>query len=188
MKTMRTLLVCVLLRAALVPGQIQPAQTYRDIRTGLVIHFPEGWKIENEPSTSAFTILSFDPKKRPPQMLVPLDGAQIVLAGPPTGVASIADWLNSDRIQATRGYHLTSTEVQTEHLGPLTSTMARRQIDVIPEGTIVIYFFEIENRPLKVALIYRGQKRAEYFENVLLAVIKTLELVTNRGQPADLHP
>jgi len=163
----------LLLLAVCVQGQVPVAQTYQDLKAGLVIHFPEGWKIDRE--SSAFTIVSFDPKKRPPQMLVPLEGAQIVLTRPQPDVGSIADWLSSERIQAKRGYHISTVDVPTTYLGTLTSTVARHQLDVIPEGTIVVYFFEVENRLLKVALIYRGQKRAEYFESVLLTVIKNLE-------------
>jgi len=115
-------------------------------------------------------------------MLVPMEGAQITVTRPPPDVGSIVAWLNSDRIQAARGYHITTADVPTAHLATLSTTVARLHSDVIPEGTIVTYFFELENRPLKVALIYRGSTRAEYFESVALAVIKNLESGGKPGQ------
>jgi hypothetical protein len=57
----------------------------------------------------------------------------------------------------------------------LAATVTRFRPDVIPEATFVVYYLDLKDRPLKVALKYRGQRRVEYFESVLLAVIKNLE-------------
>jgi len=156
-----------------VRAQVPVSHAYRDSGTELVIHFPEGWKIDRE--SSPFTIVSFDPRKRPPQLLVPLGGAQIVVARPSAGVGSVADWLNSDRVTAERGHHITTADVWTTYFGTLTVTVNRFKPDVIPEATFVVYYLELKDRPLKVAHICRGQRRAEYFESVLLALIEDLE-------------
>jgi len=167
------LLGCLLLLGMSVRAQVPVSHAYRDSGTGLVIHFREGWKIDRE--SSPFTIVSFDPRKRPPQVLVPLSGAEIVVTRPPMGVGSVADWLNSDRATAERGHHIATADVPTTYFATLAATVTRFRPDVIPEATFVVYYLDLKDRPLKVALKYRGQRRVEYFESVLLAVIKNLE-------------
>ena len=162
----------LMLVVAFVHGQIPISQAVLDPRTGLIVHFPSDWSVDK--GASPFTIVSFGGRKRPPQLLVPLNEAQIVVTSPPEGITSLPQWLHSDRVQAERGYQLRSLEVTTDHFGVVMATEARDQPSVIPEGTIVVYYLDLDHRPLKVAMVYRGDKRAKYFENVFLTVMKTL--------------
>ena len=164
--------------AACVAAQIPASETHRDQVGGFVAHFPVGWKIDHE--SSVFTIISFDPSRRPRQFLVPQDGARIAIARPPAGVDSIAGWLRDERVNLKNGDVIATNDVQTSHLGKLTATVVRRQTAAIPEGTLVEYFLDLSGRPLCVALFYRGQRHAAYFEAVALAVVQNLEIA--KGQ------
>lgn len=57
------------------------------------------------------------------------------------------------------GYRITQSQLSTKHFGTLQITVVRNEPTVIPEGTILIYFFEIEGRPIKGSLIYRGRNQ-----------------------------
>lgn len=172
MKRIQPLVIgfCLALAAG---GQVPLAHTYEDATEDVRVSFPEGWRID--PKSTPFTIVSFDPERRPPQVLVPLDGAQIVVTRPlELGIESIADWMRVERIQPSRGYAITKADLVTKDSGKISATIVRSEPSVIPKGVMVVYLFQFEGRPLKVALTYRGKGRAEYFENVLLAVVKSL--------------
>ena len=169
---------CIVALASCVGAQAPVAETFRDRAGSFVAHFPAGWKIDRESST--FTILSFDPSKRPPQFLVPQDGARIAVARPPAGTGSIAGWLRDERVKPESGDAIATSDVQTIHLGKITVTAVRRHTEAIPEGTLLEYFLDLGDRPLCVALFYRGQRRAEYFEGAALAVVQNLEIANDR--------
>ncbi len=153
-------------------AQVSVTKSAIDPQTHLVVHFPPDWSVDGKVST--FTIVSFDGQKRPPQVMVPLNEAQITVTRPPEGVSSVPDWLYSDRVQTERGYRIRSVELTTDHFGIVNATEARDQPSVIEEGTIVIYYLDLRHRPVKVAMVYRGEKRAKHFESVLSAVVRTL--------------
>jgi hypothetical protein len=90
-------------------------------------------------------------------------------------VKSISEWLNQVRISPSLGYEVGTTTIASVHFGAILATVSRRQPGVIPQGTVLAYFFEIDGRLIEAALVYRGKKRSSYFEESLMAVIKNLE-------------
>ena len=162
------------------PKSVLP-QSYQDARTGLAIHYPSGWKLD--PMALAFAIVDFPLDRRPPQVLVPIDRGEIGISAPPHRVANIGEWMRSDRISEALGYHLTQSHVHTRHVGVLEITVARANPDVIPYGTLLIYLFEIEGRPIKASLIYRGRKKATYFEDIFRSMIEDLEMTLRGSSP-----
>lgn len=174
MKPQLALVAAIALFCLYAHAQSTRARRYRDPTSGVAIQIPDGWRIDRE--SSALTITSFDPKDRPPQLLVPVGEAQIVVTGPPEGIESIQSWMKSERIQESRGYYITTASITTKYFGTLLATVAKLQPEVIPEGTLLVYFLNLHDRPVKVALFYRGEKRAEYFENIQKTVIENLEV------------
>ena len=154
------------------------AQSYQDTRTKLVIHYPEGWVLD--PMAAGFAIVDFPLSRRPAQVLVPIDRGEIGISGPPDRVTSVGEWMRSDRISGALGYHLTQSYVNTRHLGTLKITVARVSPAVIPHGTLLIYLFEVEGRPIKASLIYRGRNKAAYFEDIFRSIVENLDTTSSR--------
>ena len=155
------------------PAGVALTQRYRDDRTGLIVHFPAGWTLDSE--APGFAIVNFPPRKRPAQVEVPIDGAEIGILGPPGDEKSVMEWMRSDRINETLGYNITQFDLVTKHFGAIETTVARDEPTVIPRGTLLLCFFEIGGRPIKVSLIYRGRRRAAYFESIFRSMIENLE-------------
>ncbi len=155
-------------------ASISLPRVYHDARTGLVIHFPEGWHIDR--ISPAFTILSFPPQRRPPQILVPMNEAELTVIAAPSGIISVDEWLKLERIRRDRGYTVSRGNVSTANFGHLEATVIRWHDDVIPDGRTLDYMFELQHRLYKVGVLYRGASKAKYFEDVLLAVIEDLDV------------
>ena len=148
-------------------------ETYRDTKSVLRIHYPSEWNLDRK--AISFVILSFDPARRPPQLLVPMNEAQIVLASAPQGTDTIDDWMKKERINPEQGYQITRVELATDRYGPTQAMLCQRKVDVIQGGSLTIYFLKLDAKVFKASLLFRGDARADYFKAVLLAVIKNLE-------------
>lgn len=162
------------------------ARTVTDTRTGLIINYPDDWEIDND--SPVFTIVSFPLYARPRQLLVPMNGAEIVVMRAPNRVDSIADWLARDRIRRDRGYNIEETTIRMKSLGKLLVTAVRWSGGtVIPQGKSLDYYFTIGSGTYKVGVLYRGQARATYFEHVLLEVFEELRFARASLQKSGLH-
>ena len=158
-------------------GQSDPSQfkLYHHPGLRLTVRYPDNWAVEEH--RSVLDIVSFPMRQRPPQILVPRNGAEITIGGPPAGVSSIGAWLKDDRIQADEGDVVTKTLIETRCCGKNEITMVRSSADAgIPEGKNVIFYMVLNHRLLKAALLYRGEDRAKDFENVLFSIITSMQL------------
>jgi hypothetical protein len=155
------------------PG-LELSETYKDAPTGLTIHYPAGWRMDTQLFQGS-NIIDFPPSRRPPQVFVPMNRADIGLFSPPEGEKTIAEWMRQERIDESRGHHISEITIATKSLGTLNVTAARSQPSVIPDGTSLLYFFEVEGRPIKATLSYRGRKRAAEFEDIFRSIIQNLE-------------
>lgn len=153
-------------------------QLYQDARTGLAIHYPAGWRLD--PKAAGFAIIDFPLNQRPPQVLVPTGRAEIGIFAPPDQEKTIGEWMRSDRIAESHGDQIAHLRLRTRHLGTLEVIAARSEPTVIPDGTLLIYFFEIGGRPIKASLIYRGRSKAAHFEDILRSMIEDLETAAAR--------
>jgi hypothetical protein len=52
-----------------------------DTASGLTIHYPKDWRRDTAPQN--FTIVNFPEKDTPPQVLIPMNKASIMVAAPP---------------------------------------------------------------------------------------------------------
>lgn len=147
--------------------------TYRDVPTGLIIRYPDGWRLDR--SVQGFAIVNFPLSRRPPQVVVPINGAEISIGSPLRGEKSIDEWLRSLRIDAAMGDHIVPVRVSTRYLGEAVGVIVREKPTVIPEGTQVLYFLNLGGRLLQVSLIYRGERDANKFQTLQKAIIKGLE-------------
>jgi hypothetical protein len=145
-----------------------------DHRTALIIKYPDGWKVEEE--WPAFTLISFPSERRPKQLIVPLNGAEIVIMAPPRGVATIEDWLAVDRIRSDPGDKTSREKVTLVHHGAVPAVVVNYKEQRIPQGKGMIYYIVVGGKPRKVNLFYRGPTRSEYFEAVLKAILTHLQL------------
>lgn len=152
-------------------------QKYIDQRAKAVVHYPTGWRID--PERQNFTLVSFNPNRRPRQILVPLNQGQIVLLSPPDGVGSVDAWLHRDRASPATGYDLQKRLLTTAGVPncEVTTTTIHYSNGVIPQGVNIKYFFVVRGRLLALALLYRGRSREQYFESVLNDIAATLELL-----------
>jgi hypothetical protein len=94
---------------------------------------------------------------------------------PPEAEKTIAEWMRSEHMSEALGYRITQSQLSTKHFGTLQITVVRNEPTVIPEGTILVYFFETEGRPIKGSLIYRGKRQAGSFEGVFRSILEDLE-------------
>jgi len=170
-------LAAVLLAQALAVATAALSETYRDARTGLVIHYPRGWRLDN--SYPGFEIVDFPPSKRPPQVLVPADHADIGIFSPPEGENTVAEWMGKERVGESQGYRVTELALGTKHIGTLRVTKAVNHPSGIPGATLLLYFFDVDGRPIKAALFYRGQGRGAEFEGVVNSIIAALEPISS---------
>ena len=159
-------------------GLAQPVslrRVYHDSRTGLTIHFPENWNIDRY--AAAFRVLSFNPEKSVPQMIVPENQAAITILEAPPGISSATSWLESERVTPVNGYVLSEGEFSTAHFGRIHVITAKRQPNVDADSTLLIEVFMLGGRLKKTTLLYRsrGQIQADHFEEVLKQMIKNLE-------------
>lgn len=168
-----TILAWLLMSMAICSAAPALAEQYRDTRTGLIIHFPSGWMVNSR--APGFAITSFPLAKRPPQVVVPMNNAEIGIFAPPAQERNATEWMRSDRITEDLGYHIKRYTMTTKHLGTLEITEARAQPSVIPQGMLVVYFFEVKGQVVKASLVYRGQKQADHFELVFNSIIESLE-------------
>jgi hypothetical protein len=174
---------CFVLLASLrlLQAQAGPAagmsETYKDAPTRLIIHYPAGWWLDTQ-LFQGFNIIDFPPNRRPPQVFVPTDRADIGIFSPPEGEKTIAEWMRKERVNGSRGYRISQLTLGTKHLGTLSITAARNEPTVIPGGTDLLFFLEVGGRPIKASLIYRGRKRATEFEGVFRSIIEDLEPLT----------
>ena len=116
--------------------------TTHDSHSGLIIHSPANWYVD--PDSSAFTIESFPAKKRPPQVLVPVGGARILIAAPQ--VKSIDEFVKLDRLTPENGYTSKQTELKTSEGSVAAQEIRLDQNKVIPEGHTLIHAFLIRGR------------------------------------------
>lgn len=145
---------------------------HRDDATRLLIRYPTNWFVEG--GDDSFTITSFNPHLRPAQVLVPINEAQIVVAAPPSGVTSVAEWLYSDRVEAL-GLQVSTTRVFNKRLGELPATLVKGDLMAITQGRLTMYIFELNSHLVKVSLLYRGTTRAKEFQDIFETLIEALE-------------
>lgn len=153
-------------------AEVRLTQQVLDQHTGLLVHFPAGWNID--PENATFMVVNFPPGRRPPQLLVPMNDAQIAITRPPAGITSIAGWLRSDRVDVEHGFALRELTLTNTHFGLIRATVARKKIAEIPNGTLVIYLFEVGGRPMKAALIFRGWRYAGEYEETVRSMVETI--------------
>lgn len=159
--------------AVMLNAQTPLTKNFHDQRTGLIIHYPHQWELDRD--SQVFTIVSFRPKNRPRMVLVPQNGAEIVLMSPPAGVMSVKDWLRLDRTDQDGDASITETMLSTAHYGDVPATFVQKELKVFETGWSREYFFHVEGRLFKARLFFRGNTRANEFEAILLAIIKGLE-------------
>jgi hypothetical protein len=154
-------------------SDISQFHVYHHLGLRLTVRYPAKWVVEEHPSI--FDVVSFPLRQRPPRILVPENGAEITIGGPPAGVSSIATWVKDDRIQPEDGDVITRTVIETRCCGKSEINVVRTSAEAgIPKGRNVICYMVLNGRLVKVALLYRGQGRSKYFENVLFSLIKSL--------------
>ena len=174
---MRSRFVLIAMLPVLQAQAVPPAgfsQTYKDASTGLIIHYPAGWRLDTK-WFQGFTIIDFPPSEGQPPALVPMDRAEIGMSGPPEGEKTIAEWMRKERINESRGNHISEIALATRGLGTLKVTVARAQPTVFPGSTSLLYFFDVDGHPVKATLFYRGRKRAAEFEGIFNSIIENLE-------------
>jgi hypothetical protein len=165
----------VLLWGLLLHGWESPPLSHSDQRTGLIVQIPAGWTIDSDPHLQCLTIASFQSAKRPRMVLVPLDGAQIVVGVAPAEVTTIAEWLALDRVKPGPDVQIDSVELSIPLLGHVPATVVRENVRVIPEGRSLSVLLPLKKRLVKIDLFYRGQRRAAYFEAMQQALIQGLK-------------
>ncbi len=145
--------------------------TTHDIGSGLVIHSPADWHVDAD--SSAFTIESFPAKKRPPQVLVPLGGARIMIAASP--VKSVDEFVRLDRLTAENGYTSKEMEIETSEGSVAAEEIRLDRNKVIPEGHTLIHAFSVRGRIYETYLLYRGADNKMKYEKVYYQIVSTLE-------------
>jgi hypothetical protein len=160
-------LAIFLFAAALLAGTV----TTHDSRSGLVIHAPSGWHVD--PDSAAFAIESFPARKRPPQVLVPLGGARIMVAAPP--VKSIDELVLRDRLTAENGYVAEQTQLKTSQGSIAAEEIRLDRNKVIPDGHTLIHAFSVRGRIYETFLLYRGASSKSKFEKIYFEIVSTLE-------------
>jgi hypothetical protein len=108
-------------------------------------------------------------------LIVPINGAQVIVTGPPAGVASVEAWIKEERMNYSIEDHTSQVQIQvgSKLIG---ATVVRSQPRVIPDGTMAIYLFEFNDRLLKASTLYRSRSPSKHFEDVLVAIIQGFEV------------
>ena len=143
----------------------------RDSRTGLVIHYPKSWHIDRD--SSFFAIESFPAKERPPQLLVPVGGAYIVISM--QRVHSIEEWLEADGLTKDNGYRFEEAQLQTQRGTVPAGRITLDHDRVIPEGHMLIHGFFVGDRMYKVFLFYRGAPYEAQYEEIYYDLVRALQ-------------
>jgi len=152
-------------------GPLALDASVRDSRTGLVIHYPKSWHIDRD--SSFFAIESFPAKERPPQLLVPVGGAYIVISM--QRVHSIEEWLEADGLTKDNGYRFEEAQLQTQRGTVPAGRITLDHDRVIPEGHMLIHGFFVGDRMYKVFLFYRGAPYEAQYEEIYYDLVRALQ-------------
>jgi hypothetical protein len=181
---------CILALATLALADPRLVRTYHDKQAGLVIHYPGDWTLET--SEDGFDIVSFRPRLRPPQVVVPLDGAEIKISLVPQNIRSVADWLRIGRLGPSNGDQVSEITINTVHAGVIPLTVVQCGLRgsmpnelVIPEGSLTRYLFPVQGRLVQASLLFRGKRHAAHFDGVMRSVLSNIE---PEAIPENPHP
>ena len=155
----------------LATGLLAGTLTFNDSQSGLVIHYPKGWRVDTD--TPTFAIENFPAAKRPPQLLVPAGKARIMVSAPE--VKSVEELIERDRLSEKNGYTTRQTQVKTSE-GSIAATEIRLdQNRVIPEGHTLIDVFVVRGRVYETYLLYRGAGEKAKYEKIYYQILGTVK-------------
>ena len=145
--------------------------TYKDPASHVVVHYPKGWRLDR--SASAFAIVNFPDRDRPPQMLVPPGKAMIIFEAP--AAATSDEYIQKNRLTSQEGFEAKSAEIET-NAGKLPARQLRQDHDkFLLDGRTLMNIFSVRGKLYEAQLIFRGTDRKAEYESVYYALLKSLE-------------
>jgi hypothetical protein len=152
-------------------GTIPAWITTHDTRSGLTIQYPRNWRRDTAPEN--FTIVNFPEKDAPPQLLVPMNKASIMLAAPP--VKSFGEFNHYFGFSPQTGYKFEQTTIDLKN-GPVDSEqITLDEKHPIAGGHTRVNVFAVNGRLYEIYMLYRGDLKREGYLALFSRIARKLE-------------